>query len=246
MAKTIDWEALLVDGYEPLKAAQKVFRHLPSEPRCKLCRNPFGGVGGRIFALIGRRPSRKNPNLCQFCFDHLPSGGMEVDVGIVFADVRGSTTLGERSSATAFAKQLNRFYAVTTEVLIRHDAIVDKLIGDEVMGLFLPGLGPDYRRHAAMAAVEIASAVHDLPVGVGASAGTAFVGNVGSGAVMYFTALGDAVNLGARLQSFAAPGEVVLTSDLYDLIAADHPGARSEVVEVRGRTDAVSVSVLTV
>jgi len=247
VAKPIDWQALLVDGYEPLRKAQRVFRWLPHDPRCKLCQNPFGGVGGRLVGLMGRKPSRKNPNLCQYCFDHLPSGGIEVDIGVVFADVRGSTGIGEQSTATAFAERLNRFYATATDVLIRHDGIVDKLIGDEVMALFVQGLaGPDYRAKAARAALDLAAAVHDLPLGVAANAGTAFVGNVGSGTVMDFTALGDAVNVGSRLQAFALPGEVVLSADLYALVADDHPGARTERVEVRGRDVPVDVAVLTV
>ena len=89
MAKPLDWQALLVDGYEPLKKAQRIFRRLPRDPRCKLCQNPFAGIGGKLVGLIGRKPSRKNPNLCQYCFDHLPSGGIEIDIGVVFADVRG-------------------------------------------------------------------------------------------------------------------------------------------------------------
>jgi adenylate cyclase len=245
MARTIDWHRLLVDGYEPLKKAQWVFRRLPSDPRCKLCRNPFGGVGGKLFGVVGRKPSRKNPNLCQYCFDHLPPGGIEIDIGVLFADVRNSTGLGERSSATEFAEQLNRFYAVATEVLIRHDALIDKLIGDEVMGLFLSGLaGPDYRSKTARAALDLAAAASHLPVGVAANAGVAFVGNVGSGTVLDFTALGDAVNVGARLQAFASPGEVVLSSDLYDLIAPAYPGGRIDVLQVKGRAEPVQVAVL--
>src|SRR4051812_39866229 len=145
MAKAVEWRRLLVDGYEPLQRVQRVFRHLPSDPRCKLCQSPFGGVGGRLLSAIGRRPSRKNPSLCQYCFDHLPPGGLEIDVGIVFADVRDSASVGETSTASQFAEQLNRFYALATDVLIQHDGLIDKLIGDEVMGLFVPGLaGPDY------------------------------------------------------------------------------------------------------
>jgi len=246
VAKALDWQALLVDGYEPLKKAQRVFRRLPKDPRCKLCQNPFSGFGGRMTALIGRKPSRKNPNLCQYCFDHLPSGGIEIDIGVVFADVRSSTALGEQSTATQFAERLNGFYATATDVLIAHDGLVDKLIGDEVMGLFISGLaGPDYRRHTALAALDLAAAVDDLPVGVAANAGIAFVGNVGSGTVMDFTALGDAVNVGARLQSHAAPGEVVLARDLYALVADEHPVARSERIEVRGRDEPVDVAVVT-
>ncbi|QYG93750.1 adenylate/guanylate cyclase domain-containing protein [Iamia sp. SCSIO 61187] len=247
MAKPLDWHALLVDGYEPLRMAQRVFRRLPHGPRCKLCQNPFGGVGGRLMGLVGRRPSRKNPNLCQYCFDHLPPGGIELDVGVVFADVRGSTTMGEQRTATEFAAALNRFYATATDVVIRHDGMIDKLVGDEVMALFVSGLaGPDYRRRAALAALDLATSVQELPVGVAANAGTAFVGNVGSGAVMDFTALGDAVNVGARLQSHASPGEVVLAAELFALVAADHAGARSDSVEVRGRRGLVDVVVVEV
>jgi adenylate cyclase len=246
MAKPLDWNALLVDGYEPLKKAQRVFRRLPRDPRCKLCHNPFAGIGGKLVGLMGRKPSRKNPNLCQACFDRLPNGGIEIDIGVVFADIRGSTRLGEQSTATEFAERLNRFYATATDVLIHHDGVVDKLIGDEVMALFFSGVaGTEYRRKAALAAVDLAAALGDLPVGVAANAGIAFVGNVGSGTVLDFTALGDAVNIGARLQSHAAPGEVVLASDLYALVAADHPGGRSERVTVRGRDEQVDVQILT-
>jgi adenylate cyclase len=245
VAKPVDWEALLIKGYEPLKVTQRVFRRLPHDPRCKLCQNPFGGMGGKLLAVVGRNPSRKNPNICQFCFDHLPTGGIEIDIGVVFADVRASTALGERTSPADFAKRLNSFYATATKVLIRHDGIIDKLIGDEVMALFIQGIaGREYRRKTAEAAVHLASAVTDLPVGVAANAGVAFVGNVGSETVLDFTALGDAVNLGSRLQAHASPGEVVLAADLYPFVAADHPDARSERVAVRGREGLVDVAVL--
>lgn len=247
MAKKLDWQALLVDGFEPLKKGQKIFRRLPHDPRCKLCQNPFAGVGGTIVGWMGRKPSRKNPNLCQACFDQLPEGGLELDIGVVFVDVRGSTTLGEQTTPTAFAHRLNAFYASATKVLIHHDGLVDKLIGDEVMALFIPGIaGPDYRRKAAEAAIDLATAVRDVPIGVAAHAGVAFVGNVGSGTVVDFTALGDAVNTASRLQSYASPGEVVLSAELYDLVAARHPDARAERVELRGRTEAVDIKVVTV
>jgi adenylate cyclase len=247
VAKPVDWEKLLVDGYEPLKRAQHIYRRLPHDPRCKLCRSPFAGIGGKFCALMGRKPSRKNPNLCTACFNNLPSGGIELDIAVVFADVRGSTAIGELSSATAFADRLNRFYATATHVFIKHDGLVDKLIGDEVMALFLPGIsGSAYRQVAALAALDLAEAIKDVPVGVAATAGIAFVGNVGSGTVVDFTALGDAVNVGARLQEHAAPGEVVLAADLYELVAAEHPRARSELVQVRGRDEPVPVAVLTV
>ena len=146
---------------------------------------------------------------------------------MLFADVRNSTAMGETSTASDFARQLNRFYAVAAEVLIRHDGLIDKLIGDEVMGLFLADLaGPDYRRKTASAAIDLTAAASELPVGVAANAGVAFVGNVGSGTVLDFTALGDAVNVGARLQSYAPPRQVVMSSDLYEFIGRHIPVPR--------------------
>jgi adenylate cyclase len=70
-------------GYEPLRIAQRIFRWLPHDPRCKLCLNPFGGVGGKMIGFLGHKPSRKNPNVCQYCFDRLPTGGIEIDIGVV-------------------------------------------------------------------------------------------------------------------------------------------------------------------
>jgi adenylate cyclase len=203
-------------------------------------------VAGKIIGVLGRKPSRKNPNICQACFDRLPTGGIEIDIGVVFADVRASTALGERSDATAFAERLNAFYGTATKVLIHNEGIVDKLIGDEVMGLFIQGIaGPEYRRKAAKAALELASEIAELPLGVAANAGVAFVGNVGSGTVLDFTALGDAVNVGARLQAHASPGEVVLAASLYPLVEADYPGGRYDRIAIRGRDEPVDVVVLT-
>ena len=103
--------------------------------------------------------------------------------------MRASTALGEQSDATTFARRLNEFYGTATKVLFQNEGIVDKLIGDEVMGLFIQGIaGPEYRRKTAIAALELASDVTELPLGVAANAGIAFGGNAGSGSVLDFTA----------------------------------------------------------
>ena len=202
------WDKLLTEGHAPLVRARRVFRYLPSAPRCKVCNNPFGGPVGRVFAAAGFSPSRKNPNLCSRCCDALPAGGAEVDVAVLFADVRGSTALGQRRDAADYAALLNRFYIAATRTLLRHDAVIDKLIGDEIMAFFVRGIsGPNYRRRAVLAGMELLGAVGYgsdgepwLELGVAVNAGVAFVGNVG-GAVVDFTALGDA---GQRLGANAA------------------------------------------
>jgi adenylate cyclase len=233
-----------------MKLSRSFWKHVPSAPRCKVCANPFGGVGGRLAGLAGWTRSRKNPNVCSRCCDSLPPGGAEVDVAVLFADVRGSTGLGERTSATDYAGLLNRFYAAATEVLLRHDGLIDKLIGDETMALFLPGVaGPEYRRRALDAGRDLLQAVGYgsatgpwLPVGVGLNAGLAFVGNVGS-EVVDFTALGDAVNVASRMQAQAAAGELVVCDDLLEDLSERLPDARRLTVEAKGRDEPVGVLV---
>ena len=244
------WHKVLVEGTEDLRRAHRVFRHLPGPPRCKLCHNPFGGVGGRIVGLFGFEPSRKNPNLCTRCCDRLPPGGLELDIAVLFADIRDSTALCERIGTSAFAERLNAFYRNATSILVRHDAIIDKLMGDEVMALFIPGIaGPDYRRSAAVAAIELVDDLtHNLglPVGAAVHAGTAYVGNVGSEGVVDFTAIGDAVNTAARLQASAVTGQIVVTDDVFHHVEGLWPEAQARTVAIRGRSSPVDVHVVSV
>ncbi len=217
------WDKVLTEGHGSLVRARRLFRYLPSAPRCKVCNNPFGGAAGRVLAAAGFSPSRKNPNLCSRCCDVLPPGGSEVDVAILFADIRGSTALGQRGAATDFAALLNRFYVAATRTLLRHDAVIDKLIGDEVMAFFVRGIsGPDYRSRAVLAGIDLLKAVGYgtaegpwLELAVAVNAGVAFVGNVG-GSVVDFTALGDPVNVAARMQQHAAGGELLVAAGVAD------------------------------
>lgn len=246
------WHKLLVDGHRPLRIAHWVFRHLPSPPRCKVCHNPFGGVGGKLVGLAGFSPSRKNPNLCSRCCDSMPPGGAELDIAVLFADVRGSTSLGERLALADYAALMNWFYHVATEVLVRHDAIIDKLIGDEVMALFVPGIcGRDYRRHAADAAFALLRAVGyggsaaspRLPLGAAVHSGLAYVGNVGGSGVSDFTALGDVVNTAARLAASATAGEVILSEPVYETVRERLPRLAQRTVELRGKGVPLAVRV---
>ena len=251
-ANEVVWRKVLLEGNQPLLMAHRMFRHLPSPPRCKLCHNPFGGIGGKLVGLMGFTPSRKNPNLCAKCCDRLPPGGLEVDIAVLFADVRGSTALGERLGPSAFAALLNRFYHAATEALIRYDAIIDKLIGDEVMALFIPGIcGPQYRRRAAEASVALLKALGYaqsaepwLPLGVAVNSGIAYVGNVGGDGTVDFTALGDVVNTASRMQSNAAVGEVLLSEPVYAAVADEFPNAQSRTLSLRGKEAPVAVRVL--
>src|SRR5690348_10479526 len=100
------WQSVLVDGHTSLRVLRRLFRLLPRDPRCKVCVSPFGGPGGAVLKVFGFKPSRMNPNFCANCLEQLPPGGAEVDIAVLFADVRGSTTMGETLDARAFAARL--------------------------------------------------------------------------------------------------------------------------------------------
>jgi adenylate cyclase len=87
----------------------RLMRRLPADPRCAICRAPYGGFGGRVMGRLGFAPSRKNPRICSECFEKAPMGGVEMQVGILFVDVRGFTSLAERQTPDAVATLLNRF-----------------------------------------------------------------------------------------------------------------------------------------
>src|SRR4051812_2765264 len=208
----------LMDRHLP-RGFIRVMRHLPADPRCRLCRAPYGGVGGRVMRRFGFGPSRKNPSLCNTCFERAPMGGVEMEIGVLFADVRGFTSLAEDMGPKGVAELLNRFYSTASQILSR-SAIVDKLVGDEVMALYLPQLVSDegWEDHMLRDARDLLSALGYgadaepwLRLGVGLDVGRAYVGNVGSGEVKDFTALGDVVNTAARLQGAASAGQVVLS-----------------------------------
>ena len=242
------WRKTLTEGHT-LRFIHRVMRPLPGPPRCKVCYNPFGGIGGVVCRAIGMTPSKKNPRLCAACCEKMPLGGAEVEAAILFADVRDSTALAEKLGPAAYAAALNRFYRMATEVLIRHDATIDKLIGDEVMAFFVPGLsGRAYKRTAVEAGRALLRGAGYgsadgpwLPLGIGIDAGIAYVGNVGSEGFVDFTALGDPVNRAQRIQAAARPGELLIGDAAFAAVAGSYPGCEARLLEVKGITEPVAV-----
>jgi adenylate cyclase len=166
--------------------------------------------------------------------------------------VRGSTALGEGLPPAVYSQILNRFYGDVSEVLMRTDAFIDKFVGDEVMGIFLPIFaGNAYAQQAVRAAEEILAKAYtsqesELSIGVGVHTGSAFFGTVsGAGGVFSdFTALGDTVNVAARLVSAAAPGEALISESTCTAAGLDTSTLEQRVLEVRGRSDPIGVRVL--
>src|SRR3954449_9027949 len=122
-----------------------VVRHLPSSPRCGVCGAPFAGIGHHLVGPLGYRPSRKNPTVCAMCVEYSPPGGMTQYTGVLFADLRGFTARVEGGDPRELSKLLRRFYRCAEDVLFP-DAVIDKLIGDEVMALYLADLTRRFKR----------------------------------------------------------------------------------------------------
>jgi adenylate cyclase len=254
---TLDQIRAVLTGESPILAAQrKRFRHLPSDPRCKMCLVPFGGVGAMAMRHMGYAQSAGNPSMCSKCITAMRARGvtgLEIPVTLVFSDVRGSTSLGERMRPTEFREFLGHFYDLATEAIIRHDGIVDKIVGDEVIGLFFGGVsGPDHPGAAIAAALDLAEAagradatpMGPIPAGTGVHTGDAFVGSTSLGAAVEdFTALGDTVNTAARLAAAATAGEVLVSVAAAEAAGRTVQGVERRSLTVRGRTQPIDVVV---
>lgn len=247
------WRAILEGTDKGFGRGRSIFQVIPSSPRCKLCAAPFSGFGAPFMRLIDRGRWEKNPTLCGMCFKHLQRnhGGAEIDLSLLFADVRGSTALAESMGPEQFRHLMDRFYRGVTEVLVHHDGIVDKFVGDEVVALFIPALtGARHATRALDAARDILRATGHadggepwVPVGVGVHSGRAFVGSVGD-TVTDFTALGDSVNVAARLSSVAGPGEILVSAAAAVGAGLDTGDRPSRSVTLRGRTEPLDVYAL--
>lgn len=190
------------------------------------------------------------PLLCKACFGQLSreGGGAELEISVVFADVRGSTGLAERSSASDFRRLIQAYYRSAAVAIDDNGGIVDKFLGDGVMALFIPVIsGENHAGRAINAGRAILAAVErdgvarkGLKVGAGIHTGEAFVGVVGSDAKTDFTALGDTVNIAARLGSLAGPGELLVSRAAWDRAGLGVPPAEREV-EIAGRTGNLTV-----
>jgi len=184
-------------------------------------------------------------------FEH--PGGAEVPLTMLFADVRGSTTIAEKMSAREFSRLMNRFYTVASHVLIQTDAMVDRLLGDQAIGLYIPGFtGPEHPRKAIKAAQDLLRLTGHgdsrgpwLPVGIGVHMGTAFVGVVGGDdSTADFTALGDSVNITARLASEAGTGEILISDASYAAANLNLGDLEHQQLELKGKSEPIGVRVL--
>ena len=179
-------------------------------------------------------------------------GGAEIDIAMLYADVRGSTQIAARMRPAEFAALMQRFFETAIKVFTWTDAIVDKMVGDEVIGIYVPFLsGPHFRQRAVSAGIKLLHATGHanpgdpwLPIGVGVHAGQTFVGSIGvEGGNYQFAALGDAMNFGARLVAAAKEGELIMSEQVWNDIANEFP-ASSRTLELKGYAEPVRAYVV--
>jgi adenylate cyclase len=257
------WAAYLTGDHSrignKIKGVRSVFRLLPADPRCIVCKAPFRGVGSMIVSALGfsEGHSSLNSTLCDRCERMAKrfQTGVEVQLTMLFADIRGSTRLAESMGASEFHQLINRFYRATTDVLVKRGALIDKLIGDEVAAMFVPGIaGSDYMQSAIEAARDLLICTGHTdpegpwaPVGVGVHTGVAYVGAVGSNDSMTdITVLGDSANIAARLASQAGAGEALISSETFTLGGIFPDGYQTRSLTLKGKDAPVLVRVMMV
>jgi adenylate cyclase len=210
----------------------------------------------RVKGLFGRYVSTD-------VFNHLmadPSvarlGGDRREMTVLFSDIRGFTTATENSTPEAVVCQLNEYFTAMVEVLFRHQGTLDKFVGDMVMGLFgAPVTDPRHADHAVAAALEMADVLDRLnarwaaegrpamEIGIGINSGEMIAGNIGSNTIMSYTVIGDAVNLGARLESLNKEygTRILISEETRARLTSAVPTRLIGNVTVKGKTRPVTV-----
>jgi len=185
--------------------------------------------------------------------DLVRPGGTRREISVLFADIRGFTTIAESLPPEQAVSLLNTYNAPLTQVVFEQGGFLDKFTGDGVMALFgVPLPQPDHAERAVRAALEMQAAARQVsaqrgkvewPIryGIGVTSGEAVVGNIGGEERMDFTAIGDVVNLAARLEGHAQPEEVLISEYTYELVKDVVKAERLPPIKVKGKRKPVVV-----
>jgi adenylate cyclase len=208
----------------------------------------LSGAMSVVFRTFGVKRSPRNPNICTRCSTHVEEGRV-VEITVLFADLSSFTELTHDLGAEKTHEVVDAFLRMATSVLVKYGAFIDKYIGDAVMALFnVPLRHEDHARRAILAAIELGSATQglggrfelSLNASIGIATGYARVGRLGSEDNKDYTAIGDVVNLAARLQSKAGAGGVLTDRATYSNYSAEFPKAIAEDVLLKGFREPVT------
>ncbi|HZU07169.1 MAG TPA: adenylate/guanylate cyclase domain-containing protein [Chloroflexota bacterium] len=171
-------------------------------------------------------------------------GGVRKEISVLFADIRGYTTISERMAPEEVVALLNRYLEEATRAIRACEGTVDKYIGDAVVALFnAPTEQPDHAVRAVWAALALQggtirlrrTAGREVHFGIGVNTGEAVAGYIGTADLMSYTAIGDAVNVAARLQASARAGEVLISEATYERVGGVFAAERLGALDVKGR-----------
>ncbi|MFC3770347.1 CHASE2 domain-containing protein [Paenibacillus sp. GCM10012303] len=187
---------------------------------------------GRVTGIFGRFVPKAVVDQMLASGNEVKLGGERMDISLVFVDIRGFTTLSEKLEPEQVIQFLNEYLDVCTKAVFKYNGTLDKFIGDGVMAMF--GAPVKYDNHAEMAvraALEMKKQTASLEerlmqklgftvrFGIGINCGPAIVGNIGSEELrLDYTAIGDTVNLAARLESNAKPGQILISEAMYERV----------------------------
>jgi adenylate cyclase len=214
--------------------------HLAAQ--CGICGTVLAGAASVAYRIFGIRRSSRNPNICTRCGTHVEEGRL-AEITVLFADLSSFTELTHDLGAEKTHQVVDSYLRMATEVLVKHGGFIDKYVGDAVMALFnVPIRRVDHARRAIAAATELGVELKglgsrlELPlqVSVGIATGYARVGRLGSDDTKDYTAIGDVVNLAARLQGKASAGEILIDRESYGRHAGEFPGATAERLALKG------------
>ena len=184
----------------------------------------------------------------------LKRGGNEQEVTVMFADIRGFTSLTERSAARDVVVLLNEYFDRMVEVIFHHDGILDKFIGDAIMALWGPPTSkPDDASKAFRAAIAMQKELfllnqerekrgeNPIEIGIGLASGICVAGNIGARRRMEYTVIGDAVNLSSRLSSIADAGEVICDAETFKRVGSPSDAIELPPTQVKGKEKPVKL-----
>jgi class 3 adenylate cyclase len=177
-----------------------------------------------------------------------PEGGVEVDVSIMFCDIRGFTSYAEQAAATDVVATLNRLFEVMVPIVERHGGHVDKFIGDGLLAVFgAPKPYPDHADRAVGAACEIVAAVNrgdaGLRLAAGVNTGRVVAGSIGGAGRLNFSVIGNAVNVAARVEAATRQtgDDVLFTEATRRLLLRQVPVVSRGTVPLKGKAQPLEV-----
>lgn len=188
--------------------------------------------------------------------DNLGLGGKRAIVTVLFADIRGFTSLSEKMSAQQVSELLNEYFAAMEPVISKYNGVINKFIGDAIMAIFgEPIQDENHVQNAVKCGCEMLTTVENLnkkwaeenkqeiQIGIGINTGEVFVGNIGSDKRMEYTVIGDTVNLASRLESYnkTYKTKMLISSDVYEKAKDIIDVVKISDVEIRGKANRIDI-----